>query len=197
MKKSIAAGILALMAFGGTQADARRNGNNYVHGVFNNYSYDRHALHGGATTVYQYKPASYNRFRTNPTISKSRIAGLKTGRHMVNYRGTIATQILPHPSGCPHRAFCGCGVALRVFGKAVRAGGLALAREWFRFPHAHAAPGMVAVRRHHVFYIERVLGGNKVLAYDPNSGGHLTRMHIRSLNGYSVRNPKGSRYASV
>jgi hypothetical protein len=28
-----------------------------------------------------------------------------------------------------------------------------------------------------------------VLAYDPNSGRHQTRLHVRSLAGYSVRNP--------
>ena len=96
--------------------------------------------------------------------------------------------ILPHPPGCPRTSFCGCGVALRVFGKPVR--DLWLAANWFRFPAAVAAAGMVAVRKHHVFFIERVLGDGKVLAYDPNSGHHLTRLHVRSLGGYSVRNPQ-------
>lgn len=99
-------------------------------------------------------------------------------------------QLLPHPSGCPSRAFCGCGAALEVFGKHVRE--LWLARAWFKFPSAPPAPGMVAVRRHHVFVIREVRAPGLVLAYDANSGGHRTRLHLRSLAGYRVVNPRGS-----
>ena len=62
-----------------------------------------------------------------------------------------------------------------------------------------AGPGMVAVRRHHVFVIREVVDAVRhiVLAYDPNSGGHKTRLHLRSLAGYSVRDPHGSKYASA
>jgi len=104
------------------------------------------------------------------------------------------TQILPHPSGCPARAFCGCGAALEVFGRHVRS--LWLAANWFKFPRANAAPGMVAVRKHHVFVIRQVVGQNTVLAYDANSGGRKTRLHVRSLSGFTVVNPHGGRYAS-
>ena len=48
---------------------------------------------------------------------------------------------------------------------------------------------MVAVRNHHVFVIRSVNGDGTVVAYDANSGGHLTRVHTVSLSGYSVRNP--------
>jgi hypothetical protein len=51
---------------------------------------------------------------------------------------------------------------------------------------------MVAARRHHVFVIKRVLGGGKVLAYDANSGGHKTRLHVRSLAGFVVVDPNGA-----
>ena len=65
--------------------------------------------------------------------------------HSVAYSGTI----VEHPPGCPSRAFCGCGVALRVFGRHVRS--LWLAANWFKFPPAHPAPGMVAeIGRAHV-----------------------------------------------
>lgn len=112
--------------------------------------------------------------------------------------GAMQAQIVAHPAGCPHRAFCGCGVSLHVFGKAVRAGGLAIAAEWLRFPRAHPAPGMVAARRGHVFAILDVRPGGMVLAYDPNSGRHQTRIHLRSLAGYTVVNPRGgSRYAEA
>lgn len=106
-----------------------------------------------------------------------------------------AVQILPHPPGCPARAFCGCGAAVEVFGRPIR--DLWLARNWFRFPPATPAPGMVAVRRHHVFVIRQVLGPGLVLAYDANSGGRKTRLHPRSLSGYSVRDPRGARYAAA
>jgi len=84
-----------------------------------------------------------------------------------------AGRILPHPAGCPRRVFCGCGAAVEVFGKPVRA--FWLAANWLRFPRAAPAPGMVAARRGHVFLIREVLGGGKVLAYDANSGGRKTR----------------------
>jgi hypothetical protein len=77
-----------------------------------------------------------------------------------------------------------------VFGKPVRS--LWLAANWLRFPRAAPAPGMVAARRGHVFVIRRVLGGGKVLAYDANSGGHKTRLHVRSLAGFAVVNPNGA-----
>lgn len=93
----------------------------------------------------------------------------------------------PHPKGCPHHSFCGCGVSVRVFGHPVRT--LYLAANWLRFPKAQPSPGMVAARYGHVFYIERVIRRDLVLAYDPNSGGHRTRVHVRALAGFRVVNP--------
>lgn len=101
------------------------------------------------------------------------------------------------PAGCPHR-YCGCGTA-RYLGLANRGGRLNLAANWLAFPRAHPAPGMAAARRGHVFAIIKVLGPGRVLAYDSNSGGGRTRIHVRSLAGYSVVNPRGSsnRYAAT
>lgn len=101
----------------------------------------------------------------------------------------MVSEILPHPPGCPPRLFCGCGAAVKVFGSPIRS--LWLAANWFRFPKAEPAPGMVAVRRGHVFVIEEVVSRGRVIAYDANSGGRKTRRHLRSLAGYSVRNPRG------
>ena len=103
------------------------------------------------------------------------------------------TQFINHPAGCPRIAFCGCGAAVEIFGRPIRE--LWLAANWFRFPRAFAAPGMVAVRQHHVFVIREVHGDGTVLAYDANSGGHRTRVHTVSLRGYSVRDPHGSHMA--
>lgn len=98
------------------------------------------------------------------------------------------SEIVAHPIGCPARAFCGCGAAVRVFGRPVRE--LWLAANWFRFPRAAPAPGMVAVRRHHVFVLEAHLGGGSWRVFDANSGHHATRIHARSIAGYTIVNPR-------
>lgn len=97
------------------------------------------------------------------------------------------------PAGCPHR-YCGCGVSLKVFGKIIPE--LNLALNWKKkFPRTSPAAGMVAARSGHVFYIVSVIDSSTVLAYDPNSGGGRTRVHERSLRGYTVVDPHGSRIA--
>jgi hypothetical protein len=93
------------------------------------------------------------------------------------------------PAGCP-RSFCGCGAAIRVFGRIVPE--LNLAANWLRFPRASPAPGMAAARRGHVFVLERHIAGDIWLAYDANSGGHATRIHARSLRGYTIVNPRSA-----
>lgn len=98
--------------------------------------------------------------------------------------------ILPHPPGCPARLFCGCGVSVKVFGKPIRE--LYLAANWLKFPRTSPAAGMVAARRGHVMFIVEYSGAGKALVYDPNSGKHLTRIHTRSLAGYTVVDPRGS-----
>ena len=100
-----------------------------------------------------------------------------------------SAQILPHPAGCPSRAFCGCGAAVRVFGSPIRS--LWLATNWLRFPRSAPAPGMVAVRRGHVFVLEHHVGGSTWQVYDANSGGRKTRRHARSISGYVIVNPHG------
>lgn len=98
-------------------------------------------------------------------------------------------EIVSHPVGCPQSAFCGCGAAVRVFGSPVRS--LWLAANWFHFPRSAPAPGMVAVRSHHVFVLEADLGGGNWKVYDANSGGHQTRVHARSIAGYTIVDPHG------
>ena len=103
-------------------------------------------------------------------------------------RAYSASAVVAHPAGCPRRAFCGCGAAVHVFGRPVRS--LWLAANWFRFPRAAPAPGMAAVRRHHVFVLEQQIEGDIWLAFDANSGRHMTRVHARSIAGYTIVNPK-------
>lgn len=105
----------------------------------------------------------------------------------VNYREATNTQILPHPAGCPARAFCGCGASIEAFGHSVR--NLWLAANWFKFPRAAAASGMAMVRSHHVAILRQHIDGNLWLIADYNSGGHLSRLHVRSIAGYTIVNP--------
>ena len=94
------------------------------------------------------------------------------------------------PQGCP-RSFCGCEASLYVFG-AVRPN-LNLASNWMReFPRASPAPGMAAVRNHHVFVLMSHVKGSNWLVHDGNSGHGLIREHVRSINGYTIVDPKGN-----
>ena len=99
-----------------------------------------------------------------------------------------STTMLPHPSGCPHRAFCGCGASIEVFGVIKRE--LMLAANWLKFPRTSPAPGMVAARRGHVFVLKRQIASGQWLVADYNSGGRRSRLHVRSLAGYSIVNPR-------
>jgi CHAP domain-containing protein len=149
--------------------------------------------------------ASYNRVWARGHIHTSKYRYAYHGRwhggygHKNPVMGLLArglAQIVNHPAGCPARQFCGCGVSVRVFGHSVR--DLWLARNWFRFPRSAPAAGNVAIFRGggHVAYIEQVHGDGTVTLYDPNSGGHQTRIHRRSLAGAVIVNPRGGRYAS-
>lgn len=102
--------------------------------------------------------------------------------------GNVAPRVVGgRPAGCPH-AFCGCEASLYVYG--VIKPTLNLAANWFRFPRAHPAPGMAAVRRHHVMVLIAHVRGKEWLVHDGNSGGHKTREHVRSIAGYVIVNPR-------
>jgi hypothetical protein len=94
------------------------------------------------------------------------------------------------PHECP-RTFCGCEASLYLFGH-VRPD-LNLASNWIRqFPRTSPAPGMAAVRNHHVFVLMSQVNGGNWLVHDGNSGHGLTREHVRSISGYTVVNPQGT-----
>lgn len=122
--------------------------------------------------------------RPAPRLQRGAVAGL---RMSVASAGALSSEIVSgRPAGCP-RSFCGCGAAIRVFGRVVPE--LNLAANWLRFPRTSPAPGMVAARRGHVFVLEQHIAGDIWKAYDANSGGHATRIHPRSLRGYTIVNP--------
>lgn len=120
--------------------------------------------------------------RVSPGIARTPIV------HVARAVEGVAGQILPHPAGCPTRLFCGCGAAIEVFGRPVRE--LWLAAAWLKFPPASPGPGMVAANRRHVMVIRQMVGPNTALVYDANSGQGKTRLHVRSLAGYRIVNPR-------
>ena len=130
------------------------------------------------------------------TATSRRVQGrLQNGAYaMITTTSDNARVLGGRPSGCPH-AYCGCAASLRVFGRIVP--GLNLASSWLRFPRTSPAPGMVAARHGHVFVLESHVEGDTWMAYDGNSGGHATRIHARSLRGYTVVNPRAASYASL
>lgn len=141
--------------------------------------------YGNGTLIYgsvDHRLATLNLHRNTRKTAK-----LTTGLRRVMAEG--AGRIVAHPSGCPRRAFCGCGAAVRIFGRPIRS--LWLAANWFRFPRTSPAPGTVAVRRHHVFVLEHHIGGSVWQVYDANSGGRRTRIHARSIAGYVIVQPTG------
>ena len=107
---------------------------------------------------------------------------------------------LSHPNGCPRRLFCGCGAAVKLFGKPIR--DLWLVAEWRRrFPQASASQGMAALRGRrgggHIVVLDRHVSGSTWMVYDYNSGGRRSRYHARNIAGYYIVNPHAGRYASM
>lgn len=122
-------------------------------------------------------------FATSPAFARKH-------HHKHHYRihyDYSGERVVSHPEGCPRIAFCGCGVSVKVFGRSIKS--LWRAAAWYQFPRAFPSAGMVAVRNHHVMFIESYDGNGNAVVYDPNSGGHQTRIHTRSLAGYQVVNP--------
>lgn len=145
--------------------------------------FDRHAVNQS------YFPSSHRRHpaRINRARHHARHRAVTAPHRIASRRGA---QIVGHPAGCPRSYFCGCGVARHL---GIKDRSLWLAASWLRFPRAAAAPGMVAARRGHVFAILKVIRPGLVLAYDPNSGNHRTRIHERRLAGFTVVNPRRGR----
>ena len=113
-------------------------------------------------------------------------------RHVADANGNEVV-IGRRPPGCPYE-FCGCEASLYVFGK-IRPY-LNLASNWIRkFPRTAPAPGMVAARNHHVMVLMSHVDGGNWLVHDGNSGGGRTREHVRSIRGYVIVDPHGSRMA--
>lgn len=99
------------------------------------------------------------------------------------------------PEGCPAR-YCGCATARKLFGRDRPE--LHLAANWLRtFPRASPAPGLPAARPGHVLVLIAHIDGDRWKVWDANSGGGLTRIHVRSIRGFEVVNPPAAQMASL
>ena len=116
------------------------------------------------------------------SVSPLTLAG-GAGREVVRAVAILGSR----PAGCPHR-FCGCALAIKIFGRIVPH--LNLAANWLRFPRTAPAPGMVAARRGHVFKLLVHLRGHVWQVWDANSGRGRIRIHPRSIAGYVIVNPR-------
>lgn len=100
------------------------------------------------------------------------------------------TQIIGRgaPEGCPFRRFCGCALAkfLGISDKRLN-----LAWNWARlFPRrSHPAPGLAAVRPHHVMLLVSQVSARDWVVLDFNSGKGLSRRHVRSVRGFIFVDP--------
>ena len=171
MLRALIATLTLLVACSGAEARARHH-----HHYYHHHHHHRHYLSPAAGIL---GPGLFHELQSVvPAHHRRRGRALYDGG-----------EVVAHPGGCPWSAFCGCGVSVKIFGHPVR--DLFSAANWLRFPRAAAAPGRVAVfGRHHVVEIESVDGDGTVVAYDPNSGGHLTRVHRLSLAGAVVVDPR-------
>jgi hypothetical protein len=69
---------------------------------------------------------------------------------------------------------------------------LNLAANWAKiFPHTHAQSGAAAVRTHHVMLLLSPVSGTTWMVRDYNSGGGLSRIHVRDIRGFQFVSVNG------
>jgi hypothetical protein len=172
-----------------TPAEARHHRH---HGARHHVQHHAHHVHRHRVRHYAHRRHHVRAARAQPIWQPAPVqqvtpARRVSHRHRALRIHTAEATVVAHPSGCPGRAFCGCGAAVRVFGQPIRS--LWLAANWYKFPRSPPAPGTVAVRSHHVFVLEAHINGDVWRVYDANSGSHMTRIHARSISGYTIVNP--------
>lgn len=189
MIRALSAALLAfacLTAVTAAPAQARK----YHHAVA--YDNDGHVFGGTMSRAYRtqgYRASMRGADRIERTAHR-RGRSIRNAGDVADTRGTV---IGGRPSGCPHQ-YCGCGSSIKIFGR-IRPE-LNLASNWLRkFPRTAAAPGMAAARSGHVMVLIEHVGGDRWKVWDANSGGGLTRIHVRSLRGFAVVNPHASHVA--
>jgi hypothetical protein len=120
-------------------------------------------------------------------VAAERVAVVDAAGNRAVRAADDGTVIGSRPSGCPH-SYCGCGLRIYLGLADVR---LNLASNWARLFPRESAPraGLAAVRSGHVMYIEAAAGDGLWLIRDYNSGGGLSRVHVRDVRGYTFVNP--------
>jgi hypothetical protein len=129
--------------------------------------------------------ASQNAMAAVPAVPVVDAAGNRA------YAMADAAQIIGgRPSDCPH-SYCGCGLRKYLGLEDKR---LNLASNWARLFPRESGPraGVAAVRSGHVMYIEGAAGNGQWLVRDYNSGGGLSRVHVRDVRGYVFVDPHGA-----
>ena len=161
--------------------------------------YRHHATHHSRSHVKTVEHAFFSNVAVNSTAeSDQRYAAPSYSVSLTSQRARKSSYegggvVGGRPAGCPH-AFCGCEASRYVFGRIIPE--LNLAYNWIRkFPRTSPAPGMAAARNHHVMILIQQVDGSDWLVHDGNSGGHLTRDHVRPINADIIVNPQGSRVA--
>lgn len=147
-----------------------------------------HHRHVAAQVVQPAFPPLFG-FFNNPISKPTEVAPVRRHRYAaqrVHYAVDHGQVIGGRPEGCPSQ-FCGCGASLYLFHKIIPA--LNLAANWLRFPRAAPAPGMAAARPGHVMVLVSHVEGDVWQVYDANSGGHMTRLHERSISRFAVVDP--------
>jgi hypothetical protein len=154
-------------------------------------SYDSDGRTGTIGTVSRQSHRAHH--RNERAARRASIPRHDQSRAMADVGTRHGTVIGGRPSGCP-RQYCGCGTSLKIFGR-IRPE-LNLASNWVRkFPRTAAAPGMAAARSGHVMVLMEHVGGDRWKVWDANSGGGLTRIHVRSIRGFAVVNPHATNVA--
>jgi hypothetical protein len=129
-----------------------------------------------------------------PAARSRRVANVRTMHRRarqatvrVNRVAEGTTIIGSRPAGCPH-AYCGCGLRKYLGLTDTR---LNLASNWARLFRRESGRrvGLAAVRSGHVMYIEGRASEGQWIIRDYNSGGGLSRIHVRSVRGYVFVNP--------
>lgn len=91
------------------------------------------------------------------------------------------------------RLWCGCGSADEV-GLDNSDGFWNLAANWFTLPRSEPGYNKAVVRRGHVAILKSHVTGTIWMAFDPNSGGQLARLHEIDLRWFrAVVDPAGQR----
>ncbi|MGC2156658.1 MAG: hypothetical protein WA662_09720 [Pseudolabrys sp.] len=126
----------------------------------------------------------------NASFATSAPRTLDAGGNRTFAMAETGSVIGSRPAGCPN-LYCGCGLRKYLGLGDVR---LNLASNWARLLPREAGPrpGLAAVRSGHVMYIESAAGNGQWLIRDYNSGGGLSRMHVRDVRGYIFVNPHGA-----